>query len=126
MSNPQRSRNYLALGLLIVGKLLGIGGLVVGSSSRILGGTLLALDGILITAAVIVCVGTMRARAKEDAGQKELLRQMMKEGTLKQYLRDLEDEQRTKRAAESDDSDDSDDSDAEDDKPAVARQTALS
>jgi|GEM_PF-3281094 len=98
MPTSQRSRNYLALGLLVVGKLLGIGGLVVGSSSRVLGGTLLTLDGILIVAAVVVCVATMRARAKEDDGQKEVLRQMMKEGTLKQYLRDLEEEQRDARS----------------------------
>ena len=117
MSNTQRSRNYLALGLLVVGKLLGIGGLVVGSSSRVLGGTLLALDGILIVAAVVVCLRTMQARAKEDDGQKELLRQMMKEGTLKQYLRDLEDEQRSERSVGMRD---------EEGKAGVEGQTALS
>lgn len=119
MPTSQRSRNYLALGLLIVGKLLGIGGLVVGSSSRVLGGTLLTLDGILIVAAVAVCVATMRARAKEDDGQKEVLRQMMKEGTLKQYLRDLEEEQRGARSTAAS-------REAEDDKAAVEGQTALS
>ena len=123
MSNTQRSRNYLALGLLVAGKLLGIGGLVVGSSSRVLGGTLLALDGILIVAAVVVCLRTMRTRAKEDAGQKEVLRQMMKEGTLKQYLRDLEEEQRKARSAAGATSAEEDE---DDDKAGVQGQTALS
>lgn len=90
-----RPRNYLALGLLIMGKVLGIAGLVVGSTSRVLGGTFLVLDGVLIVGAIVVCLGTMRARAKEDAGQKAVLRQMMKEGTLEQHLRDLKEEQRS-------------------------------
>lgn len=88
-----RVRNYFALTLLIVGKLLGIGGLVLGSSSRVLGGLLLGLDGIFIVAAVVLCVRTMSARTQEERGHKAILRQMMKEGTLKQYLRDLEEEQ---------------------------------
>lgn len=97
MQENLRLRNYTALGLLIVGKLFGIAGLVVGGTSRVLGGGLLALDGILITAAVIVAIRTMRARAQEDEGHKAILRQMMKEGTLEQHLRDLEAE---KAAAE--------------------------
>jgi len=121
MSDMLRSRNYLALGLLIIGKLLGIGGLVVGSSSRVLGGTLLALDGTFIVAAVVICLGTMKARAKQDAGQKDVLRQMMKEGTLKQYLRDLEEEQRTLRSSNAAPS-----NTADADERAVQGQTALS
>jgi hypothetical protein len=93
MLDKVRSRNYTALGLLIVAKLFGIGGLAVGSSSRVVGGTLLALDALLITAAVVIAVATMRARTQEDDKEKALLRQMVKEGTLKQYLRDLEAEQ---------------------------------
>jgi len=118
MSDPIRSRNYLALGMLVLGKVLGIAGLAVGSSSRILGGSLLTLDGLFIVAAVVVCLRTMKKRAEEDAGQKAVLRQMMKEGTLKQYLRDLEDEERAAKAATTADRDESD--------PAVQGQTALS
>jgi uncharacterized membrane protein required for colicin V production len=90
MTQPLRLRNHLALGLLIVGKLFGIGGLVVGSTSRVLGGGLLGLDGILIVAAVVVCLRSMKTREREDDAQKAVLRQMVQEGTLKQYLRDLE------------------------------------
>jgi hypothetical protein len=102
MPETLRSRNYVALGLLIVGKLLGIGGLVVGSSFRVLGGTLLGLDGLFILSAVVLCLRTMKARAREDMGQKAVLRQMMKEGTLKQYLRDLEAEEHAKASGDGD------------------------
>ena len=87
-----RARNYTALGMLVLGKLFGIAGLVVGSSSRVLGGALLGLDGLLITAAVIVALATMKAHARDDDQHKAMLRQMMREGTLKQALRDLEHE----------------------------------
>ncbi len=85
-----RFRNYTAMGLLVVGKLFGIAGLVVASRSRLLGGTLLGLDGVLITAAVIVALAAMKTHARDDDEQKALLRRMMREGTLKQALRDLE------------------------------------
>ena len=90
MATPLRSRNHFALALLVVGKLFGIGGLVVGSSHRLAGGTLLGIDALFIVVAIVFCLRTMKAREAEDAGHKDLLRQMMKEGTLKQYLRDLE------------------------------------
>lgn len=118
MSDSLRSRNYLALGMLVLGKVLGIAGLAVGSTSRVLGGSLLVLDGIFIVAAVVVCLRTMKKRSEEDAGQKAVLRQMMKEGTLKQYLRDLEEEQRATKPAASDDTDETEET--------VPRQTALS
>lgn len=94
------NRNHLALAILVVGKLFGIAGLVVGSSSRVLGGTFLGLDGVFIVAAVVMCLRTMKAREKEDDGHKQVLRQMVREGTLKQYLRDLETEESAKAEAE--------------------------
>lgn len=96
-----RSNNRLALVLLIVGKLLGVAGLVVGSHHRAAGATLLGLDAVLIVAAVTVALRTMKAGAVEDDGHKALLRQMMKEGTLKQHLRDLEAEMAQAKATES-------------------------
>ncbi|HVH40978.1 MAG TPA: hypothetical protein VM925_01505 [Labilithrix sp.] len=96
-----RSRNRLALALLVVGKLLGIAGLVVGSAHRFAGGLLLGFDGLLIVVAVGVSLRTMKAREAEDSGHKELLRQMMNEGTLKQYLRDLEAERESEGAGPS-------------------------
>ena len=103
MSDSFRSRNTLALAFLIFGKLLGIGGLVVGGSHRILGGTLLGLDGLFIFIAVGVCLKTMKDRRTEESGHKDLLRQMMKEGTLNQYLRDLKAEEKDQASRASDD-----------------------
>lgn len=85
-----RTRNRLALVLLVVGKLFGIAGLIVGGKNRTLGAVLLGIDALLIMVAIAISLRTMKERATEDAGQKELLRQMIKEGTLKQHLRDLE------------------------------------
>jgi hypothetical protein len=96
-----RARNHTALAMLVVGKLFGIGGLVVGSKSRVLGGTLLALDGVLIVAAILVAIATMKARTQEDDQHKAMLRQMKNEGTLKQYLRDLEAEEAASKDAAS-------------------------
>ncbi|MBX3197417.1 MAG: hypothetical protein KF894_04610 [Labilithrix sp.] len=121
MSLKQRSRNQVALGLLIVGKLFGIAGLALGSTSRVLGGALLGIDGLLIVVAVVMCVLTMKAREREDADEKQVLRQMLKEGTLKQYLRDLEAEE---REAPADDASEGD-VEASEDRPASARQTAF-
>lgn len=84
------SRNFIALALLVLAKALGIGGLIVGAHHRVLGGTLLVLDGVFLVAAVAICLGVSRARSKAEIGQKEILAQMVREGTLKQYLRDLE------------------------------------
>ncbi len=87
---PETSRNFIALALLILAKALGIAGLIVGASHRFAGGFLLVLDGVFLVAAVAICLGIARDRKKAEAGQKEVLAQMVREGTLKQYLRDLE------------------------------------
>jgi hypothetical protein len=90
-----RSRNQLALTALVTGKLLGIGGLVLGASvHRTLGGLFLCIEGLCIVIATVFCVRNMRGRTKEEAGHKQVLAQMMREGTLKQYLRDLQAEGR--------------------------------
>jgi hypothetical protein len=93
MLDTSRSRNQLALAFLVVGKLLGIVALVLGGAHRLLGGLFLGLDGLFILIAVGLCVSTMKAHAKEAHGQKEMLRQLMKEGTLDQYIRDLKKEE---------------------------------
>jgi hypothetical protein len=87
---PETSRNFVALALLILAKALGIAGLIVGAHHRVAGGLLLALDGVFLVVAVAICLGVARSRKKEEQGQKEMLAKMVREGTLKQYLRDLE------------------------------------
>lgn len=98
---PQQSRNHIALGLLILAKAVGVGGLVVGAVHRVGGAVLLGADGVLLIVAVAMCIGTMREQAKADLGQKEVLAQMLREGTLKQYLRDLQDEARSQVTVDS-------------------------
>lgn len=92
MSDPSRTRHRIALGLLVFAKVLGILALVIGSSYRVLGGVLLGFDALLIVTAVVLCLRIMKRRAREESEQKAMLRQMMREGTLKQYLRELESE----------------------------------
>lgn len=84
------NRNRLAIALLVVAKLFGIAGLVVGGTNRTLGAILLGLDAVLIVAAIVVAIQAMKEREVADNGDKELLRQMIREGTLQQHLRDLE------------------------------------
>lgn len=89
LSESLRNKNHLAIALLVFGKLLGIAGLVAGAAHRVAGGTLLLLDGLFLLAAVVLCVGAMNGREKEDRENKKVLAQMVREGTLQQYLRDL-------------------------------------
>ena len=108
MPDTLRFRNFAAIALLVMGKLLGIVGLAVGAGSRVLGGTLLVLAGLFIVGVVVLCVGSMKERVKEENGQKQALRQMMKEGTLKQFMRDIEAE-KAARAAETETPDEGED-----------------
>ncbi len=114
MPDSLRFRNYAAIALLVLAKLLGLVGLAVGAGSRVLGGSLLVLSGIFIAGVVALCIGAMRARVVEEDAQKKALRQMMKEGTLKQFMRDIEAENVSRGRS------------ADDDQAAPARQTAFS
>jgi hypothetical protein len=93
MSSSVRLRHQLAFGFLILGKALGIGGLVLAFAGHPFGGgVMLALDGAFIVTAIVIALRVMSERAKEEAGHKQVLAQMVREGTLKQYLRDLQTE----------------------------------
>ncbi len=94
MLEKLRLTNYTAIALLVAGKLSGIVALAVGGKARLLGGILLVSYGLFIAASIGVAIRGMRARAKEDDAEKALLRRMKEEGTLSQYLRDLEAEDR--------------------------------
>lgn len=77
--------------MLIAGKVFGVVGLALGTTDyRILGGTLLAFDGVLLLTAAVVATRSMKKAKSEEKDHKQMLRQMIREGTLKQYLRDLE------------------------------------
>lgn len=86
--------------MLVLAKVVGVAGLVVGVTSyRVVGGVLLGLDAVLLLAAFALCVGAMRGQRREEKDQKELLAQMLREGTLDQLLADVRAE--TARAAPS-------------------------
>jgi hypothetical protein len=91
-------RNLVALALLVLAKVLGIAGLIVGASHRAAGTILLALDGVLIVAAVAICLATFRARAKAEVAEKQILAKMMQDGTLDQYLAELRADREPDRA----------------------------
>lgn len=75
--------------MLVLAKVVGVAGLVVGTTNRILGGTLLALDGGLLVGALALCLQNMKKQASEEKDQKDVLEQMMREGTLDQFLREV-------------------------------------
>lgn len=88
--SAHRSRNRLAFGLLLAGKVIGLIGLAVSMYHRAFGAALLVLAGVLVVSAIVVALRTMRARDAEDASDKARLREMMKDGTLQEHLRELE------------------------------------
>lgn len=85
-----RFRNRLAIGLLIGGKVVGLIGLAIGSAHRVAGAVLLGIAAVLVVSAIVVSLRTMKARETEDSSDKERLREMMKDGTLQEHLRELE------------------------------------
>jgi len=97
---PATPNNSLALILLVTGKILGIVGLVLGASPtyRTIGGVFLVFDALFIVASIVLCIRTMGARARQDADQKAVLAQMVREGTLKQFLQEIEAEEKTTTA----------------------------
>ncbi|AKU94791.1 hypothetical protein AKJ09_01455 [Labilithrix luteola] len=98
--STSKVRNQLAFAMLIVGKLFGIGGLILGATShRIAAGTLLVVDGLMLTVAAVLTMTNMKKTAVEEKSQKAVLEQMMREGTLKQYIRDIREAQARKTPA---------------------------
>lgn len=90
----EKNQNTLALVLVLLSKAVGIGGLVVGFFNRTGGGALLVLDGFLIAAAVTICLRVGRQQSKAADGDREIVARLVREGTLKQYIKDVEAEAR--------------------------------
>ncbi|MFO0738107.1 MAG: hypothetical protein U0270_19600 [Labilithrix sp.] len=98
-----RSSNSLAIFLLVLGKALGIAGLMVGTVNRVAGGILLLLDGILIVAALVIALRNGREQAKEADNDKAVLARLVREGSLKQYLREIEEDEKAEPKADKSD-----------------------
>lgn len=83
-------KSQLALACLILAKVVGIAGLVLSYTElRTLGAALLVLDGVLLLTAVILAIWNGKEMAQESETEKDLLERMLREGTLKQHLKDL-------------------------------------
>ena len=115
-----RSSNSLAIFLLVFGKALGIAGLILGSVNRTGGAILLVMDGLFITAALVIALRNGREQAKEANADKEVVARLVREGALKQYLREIESEKKDGNAADDDAS-----GDDEDTKAGIAADEAL-
>lgn len=87
-----KSSNSLALFLLIFGKALGIAGIMLGFMNRTLGGALLACDAACLVAALVIVLRNSRQEAKEANADKEVLKRLVREGALKQYLAEISEE----------------------------------
>lgn len=78
------------MAMLVFAKVFGIAGLILGATSyRFLGGALLVIDGLLLGTAAYLGIRNMREEKVDEKDQKKLLAQMMREGTLDQYLREV-------------------------------------
>jgi len=85
-----KARNQLAMGALVSAKVFGIAGLILGATSyRLLGGALLVFDGVLLVVAAYLGIRNMNTEKVDEKNHKTVLEQMVREGTLDQYLRDL-------------------------------------
>lgn len=94
-----KTQTRVALFFLIIGKALGVGGLVLGAVHRVAGGTLLVLDGVFIVIAIALCLRVGQRQAREANSDKETVARLLREGTLSHYLREVEQEQREEKRA---------------------------
>lgn len=94
------TRNYTALALLILGKIIGILGLVAGwMGHRAIGGGMLGLYGLCVVATIVLCLTTMRRRNRHDDAHKQALAEMLREGTLDAHLREVKQAERAREEA---------------------------
>jgi hypothetical protein len=76
--------------MLVFAKVFGIAGLILGATRyRVLGGALLVFDAFLLACAAYLGIRNMREEKVDEKDHKKVLEQLMREGTLDQYLRDL-------------------------------------
>lgn len=75
---------------LVLGPVCGLVGLGLGPVNRILGSSFLILNALLLLAAFILACMNMGTFRQEELDDKEVLRRLIQNDTLKQYLKDLE------------------------------------
>jgi hypothetical protein len=93
-----KRRNKLAILSLLLGKVAGIAGIVLAFSPyRTVGGALLVLAFVLVSTAVGLTLTSFRKRKLEEDSSVAILEKMVRDGTLKQHLRDVEEKLRAER-----------------------------
>lgn len=86
-----KTLNLTAILCLVVGKISGITELALSYVGlKTLGGSLLIVDGAGIIASLVLCFLAARTTAKQEELDKDIVARLMKEGTLKHYVRELE------------------------------------
>jgi len=94
----QKRRNRIALVMLLVGKVLGILGVILAfTAHRTIGGVLLALAFTCVAITIGMSLGTFRKRHDDELSEAAVLEKMVREGTLKDHLRDVEQKLRKER-----------------------------
>lgn len=81
--------NRISIGFFVLAKFCGILGIIIAFAGfRNLGGSLLALDGILLLACIICCIAQMHKQNKDDIKDKDVLDKMLSDGSLHQRLQE--------------------------------------
>jgi cyanate permease len=98
MSAALKNRNRLALMALVLAKVCGIVGIILAfAGQRTAGAVLIGFAFVFVAFAIGLTVAVMRVSEHEETGDLAVLEKMVREGTLKQYLRDVEDKLREER-----------------------------
>ncbi len=86
-----KRKNRIALLSLLAGKLLGIAGVILTFSDyRSVGGAMIALAFVFVGVSVFVAIGSFRRQRQEELSDLAVLEKMVRGGTLKDHLRDVE------------------------------------
>lgn len=94
----QKRRNRSALISLLIGKLLGIAGVILTFSAyRTVGGALIFLAFVFVGGAVYMTMGSFRRQKQAELSDAAVIERMVREGTLKDHLRDVEQKLRAER-----------------------------
>lgn len=84
------TNNIIAITLIGIAKVCGLFGVLLGYTNfRELAALLLFLCGLFLIVSISLCVYNLKNTSKIENSDKEVLRRLQSEGTLKQYLSDI-------------------------------------
>ncbi len=95
-----KRRNRIALLALLGGKVCGIVGVILAFSAyRPVGGALIFLAFVFVGASIYMTMGSFRKQKRAEMSDAAVLEKMVREGTLKDHLRDVEQKLRAEQEA---------------------------